>query len=64
MRITVLTASLVLAIPNIAVSQEKPEGDELHKCDKPIGILAVNEPQQEYMRVFQRYSLGSPAALR
>ena len=63
MRITALSASLVLAIPAIAASQDKPEGDELHKCDKPIGILAVNEPQQEYMRVFQRYSLGSPAAL-
>jgi curli production assembly/transport component CsgG len=63
MRIIALSASLVLAIPAIAASQDKPEGDELHRCDKPIGILAVNEPQQEYMRVFQRYSLGSPAAL-
>jgi hypothetical protein len=25
--------------------------------------LAVHEPQQEYMRTFARYSLGSPAAL-
>jgi hypothetical protein len=56
----VLSAALILAIPMVGESQEK---DELHKCDKPIGILAVNEPQQEYLRVFQRYSLGSPAAL-
>jgi hypothetical protein len=63
MRHRFLTAAFILAIPAVATSQEKQEGDELHKCDKPIGILAVNEPQQEYMRVFQRYSLGSPAAL-
>ena len=37
--------------------------DELTKCDKPFGILAVNEPQQQYMQIFQRYQLGSPAAL-
>lgn len=51
---------LTVGVAPIVLAQEK---DELSKCDKPIGILAVNEPQQEYMRVFQRYSLGSPAAL-
>src|SRR5688572_32147008 len=60
MRLFAPTAVLILANTTVAAAQDT---DELHKCDKPIGILAVNEPQQEYMRVFQRYSLGSPAAL-
>lgn len=37
--------------------------DELKKCTKPIGTLAIVEPQQQYMMMLQRYSLGSPAAL-
>ena len=57
MRVVALALALA-ALP--ASAQEK---DELHKCDKPFGILAVNEPQQQYMQIFQRYSLGSPAAL-
>lgn len=66
-RATLATLSL-LAFAPVAGAQDKAEPaaadkDELHKCDKPIGILAVNEPQQQYMRVFQRYQLGSPAAL-
>ncbi len=65
MRSPIITSLLLLAAPVVVSAQEaeKSDKDELHKCDKPIGILAVNEPQQEYMRVFQRYSLGSPAAL-
>src|SRR5215510_986393 len=39
------------------------QNDELAKCEKPFGILAVNEPQQKYMQIFARYQLGSPAAL-
>jgi hypothetical protein len=39
------------------------QDDQLAKCEKPFGILAVNEPQQQYMQIFQRYQLGSPAAL-
>lgn len=54
-------AALALALTALPASAQ--EKDELHKCDKPFGILAVNEPQQQYMQVFQRYSLGSPAAL-
>lgn len=37
--------------------------DELHKCDKSFGTLAVHEPQQDYMAIFQRFSLVSPTAL-
>ena len=58
-------AHLLLALPmlagaGVAGAQDK---DELRKCDKPFGTLAVNEPQQEYMTIFARYKLGSPAAL-
>ncbi len=42
---------------------DKPDKDELRKCDKPIGTLAVVEPQQQYMAAFQRYGLGSPSGL-
>jgi curli production assembly/transport component CsgG len=60
MRSLTIAVSLILAGAPSVRAQEK---DELHKCDKPIGLMAVHEPQQEYMRVFARYSLGSPAAL-
>ena len=52
-------AALTLAVASPALAQD----DQLAKCEKPFGILAVNEPQEQYMRVFQRYQLGSPAAL-
>jgi hypothetical protein len=47
----------------VASSASYAQNDELAKCEKPFGILAVNEPQQQYMQIFQRYQLGSPAAL-
>ncbi len=37
--------------------------DELQKCDKPIGTLAVVEPQSQYIASLQRYGLGSPSGL-
>lgn len=54
---------LVAAILVAAVSTPALAQDELAKCEKPFGILAVNEPQQQYMQIFTRYQLGSPAAL-
>ena len=53
-------ASLLVVTIAPARAQDK---EELKKCDKPFGALAVNEPQQQYMAIFTRYSLGSPAAL-
>lgn len=44
-------------------STRKESKDELKKCVKPIGTLAVVEPQQQYMAAFQRYGLGSPSGL-
>jgi hypothetical protein len=52
--------AVLLACASPASAQDK---QELRKCDKPVGTLAVHEPQQEYMAIFQRYQLGSPAAL-
>jgi hypothetical protein len=56
----VVAVLLLIVSVSSASAQNK---DELRKCDQPIGLLAVHEPQQEYMTIFQRYSLGSPAAL-
>jgi hypothetical protein len=57
----VATGLLVFSLPAIAHAQDAK--DQLQKCDKPFGTLAVNEPQQQYIAIFQRYQLGSPASL-
>ena len=59
-RPSILVAAFMAALVAPLSAQDK---SELRKCDKPIGLLAVHEPQQDYMVIFQRYSLGSPAAL-
>lgn len=64
-----VTAGLVAlgSLTNPAIGQdksnEKQDKDALKKCDKPIGTLAVVEPQQQYLAAFQRYGLGSPSGL-
>src|SRR5580765_8131079 len=35
----------------------------LEHCDKPMGAMAVVEPQSEYMMALQRYNLNSPVSL-
>jgi hypothetical protein len=35
----------------------------LEHCDKPMGAMAVVEPQSEYMMALSRYNLGSPISL-
>jgi len=35
----------------------------LEHCDKPMGAMAVVEPQSEYMMSLSRYNLGSPVSL-
>ena len=42
---------------------QKNDKEELRKCEKPIGTLAVVEPQQQYLAALQRYGLGSPTGL-
>src|SRR5512138_1289905 len=56
-------AAVAVALIAAGALPASAQNDELAKCDKPFGILAVNEPQQQYMQIFQRYQLGSPAAL-
>ena len=62
-RIPCRSRFVAVALLIVSVSPAAAQKDELRKCEKPIGLLAVNEPQQQYMAVFARYSLGSPAAL-
>jgi hypothetical protein len=57
-----LAGALALLIPATAFAQDKAK-DELEKCDRPIGSIALAEPRAEYMQYFARYSLGSPTAL-
>ncbi|MGQ0702939.1 MAG: CsgG/HfaB family protein [Gemmatimonadales bacterium] len=46
-----------------AQDEKKQDKNELKKCEKPIGTLAVVEPQQHYLAALQRYGLGSPTGL-
>src|SRR5262245_32864071 len=40
------------------------KGDNgLEHCDKPMGAMAVVEPQHEYMLALSRYNLQSPVGL-
>jgi hypothetical protein len=63
MSLVLRSSRLVAAVLIAASASPALAQDELAKCDKPFGILAVNEPQQQYMQIFERYKLGSPAAL-
>jgi hypothetical protein len=54
----VSVAIIIVAGPSRAQS-----GNELKKRDRPFGVLALNEPQEQYLAVFERYQLGSAAAL-
>jgi hypothetical protein len=44
---------------------EGSKGDDsgLDHCDKPMGAMAVVEPQSEYMMALSRYNLQSPVSL-
>lgn len=55
-----VSSILLLLATSSAGAQDK---EELQKCDKPIGTLAVVEPQNEYVVALQRYQLGSPTGL-
>jgi hypothetical protein len=47
-----------------AAGTEGSTGDNgLEHCDKPMGAMAVVEPQSEYMMAFRRYNLQSPVPL-
>src|SRR6185436_5932337 len=61
----ILRSSIALAASLALTGAAAAQGnsDDLHKCDRPYGALAVNEPQAQYMTIFREYQLGSPAAL-
>ena len=47
-----------------AAGTEGSKGDSgLEHCHKPMGAMAVVEPQSEYMMALSRYNLGSPVGL-
>jgi hypothetical protein len=47
-----------------AAGTEGSKGDSgLDHCDKPMGAMAVVEPQSEYMMALSRYNLQSPVSL-
>ena len=61
MRPTLLASAALLALTaGPAGAQDK---DQLEKCERPFGTIALNEPRAEYQQYFSRYSLGSPTAL-
>lgn len=47
-----------------AAGTDGSKGDNgLQHCDKPMGAMAVVEPQSEYMMALRRYNLQSPVSL-
>ena len=58
-----LTVLLLAGAATSGAAQDSKDKDQVQKCDKPIGTLAVHEPQQDYLAALQRYKLGSPVGL-
>ena len=60
-------SAALVCLPLVAASagaQTVSEGaSELEKCDRPIGSLAVYEPQDEVMQALSRFNLQSPTGL-
>jgi hypothetical protein len=60
LRVSLSATTLLATLAQPALAQDQ---DQLEKCERPIGTIAMNEPKQEYMQYFARYQLGSPTAL-
>jgi Curli production assembly/transport component CsgG len=58
-----LTAPLSAQDSKDKDSKDSKNQQELQKCDKPIGTLAVVEPQQQSLYALRRYQLESPVGL-
>jgi hypothetical protein len=56
-------AALLLVSLLLPAAVTAQEDDKLEKCDKPLGALAVVEPQNEVIIALQRFSLQSPTSL-
>ncbi len=50
-------------VQGAAGTQGSTGNDDLARCDKPMGALAVVEPQDYVMQALSRYQLGSPSGL-
>ncbi len=61
--LTVFAALPALCAALTVPASAQDTKDQIQKCDKPIGTLAVVEPQNEYLVALQRYQLGSPTGL-
>ena len=60
----VILAGMPLVAAASAAAQTVSEGaSELEKCDRPIGTLAVYEPQDEVLTALTRFKLQSPTGL-
>lgn len=61
----ILTSTIVAALlfASAVQGQDEKNKTELQKCEKPVGTLAVVEPQQQYLSSLQRMGLGSPVGL-
>ncbi len=58
---TLLASAAIFALT--AGSAGAQDKDQLEKCERAFGTIALNEPSSEHMQYFARYSLGSPTAL-
>src|SRR6185369_16488328 len=47
----------------IAQDKDKKDENELQKCERPLGTLAVVEPQDLALTSLRRYNLQSPTSL-
>lgn len=60
-----LLASLaaLLLLPATASVAQDDSDDALERCDRPMGTLAVVEPQSQTLHALRRYKLQSPTSL-
>jgi hypothetical protein len=55
-------SALIVLAPAPLFAQDKAK-DQLERCERPIGTMALAEPREEYMQYLARFSPGSPTAL-
>jgi hypothetical protein len=61
--VPVVASCLTIAAAAAAAQTTGKDGSDLEKCDKPIGTLAVHEPQNDVIASLRRYQLESPTSL-
>jgi hypothetical protein len=53
----------LISVAPAATAQESAGGSTIEKCERPLAVLAVREPQNESMSQLSAYKLGAPGAL-